>query len=72
MANRITTYELLDGCEVIDETEMAIKVAWSDEDGDIQHQWIPRSVCDSGHSLQEGDTDIAVASWFVNKESLPV
>jgi hypothetical protein len=66
------TYDLLDNCEVIAATEKAIKVAWTDKEGDIQNAWIPRSVCQNGDELGEGDQDISVARWFASKEDLPV
>lgn len=37
---------------------------------DLKQVWIPRSVCQDGDTLKEGDTDIMVAEWFAEKEGL--
>lgn len=67
-----TQYDTLDDCEVIATTEKAIKVAWTDREGEIHEAWIPRSVCQDGDELGEGDRDISVAHWFADKEGLPI
>lgn len=36
----------------------------------VEH-WVPRSVCIDGDTLTEGDHDVLVAEWFVDKEGLP-
>lgn len=68
--NNMAKYTLLEDCEVIDTTEKAIQVAWEKRDG-VHTHWVPRSVCEDGDELSEGDKDISVATWFVNKEDLP-
>lgn len=30
--------------------------------------WVPRRVCLDGSSIEEGDTDIVVADWWLEKE----
>lgn len=37
---------------------------------DLREIWIPRSVCEGGCDLEEDDTDIVVADWFIKKEGL--
>ena len=32
--------------------------------------WIPRSLCDDGENLEEGDTDIVVDRWKAEQEGL--
>lgn len=32
--------------------------------------WIPRKVCLDGDTIDEGDTEIVVATWFCEKEGL--
>lgn len=32
--------------------------------------WIPRRCCLDGASLEDGDTDIAVADWWLRREGL--
>lgn len=64
-----TQYETLDGCEVIAVTEKAVQVATDPHAENFQ--WIPRSVCENGDELEEGDTDICVERWFADKEDLP-
>lgn len=37
---------------------------------DGSEYWVPRSVCISGDTITEGDTDILVACWFLDKEGV--
>lgn len=32
--------------------------------------WVPRSVCLDGDAADEGDTDLAVADWWLEKEGV--
>ena len=32
--------------------------------------WVPRSVCVDGDTIDKGDTDLVVQSWFAEKEGL--
>lgn len=32
--------------------------------------WIPRKVCLKGNVIEDGDEDIAVASWWLQQEGL--
>lgn len=32
--------------------------------------WVPRSLCEDGETLEEGDTDIVVAQWKADQEGL--
>jgi hypothetical protein len=32
--------------------------------------WVPRSVCLDGQSIDEGDSDIAVATWWLEKNGV--
>jgi hypothetical protein len=60
----------LSGVEVIDTTRLAVCVAWSAHSED-HTAWIPRSLCDDGDTLEAGDKDVVVATWFADKEGLP-
>lgn len=62
---------LLDGCEVIDKTDKAVLVAWENNSGNTETKWIPRSLCEDGDTLDEGDKDLSVALWFVYGHDLP-
>lgn len=33
-------------------------------------RWIPRKVCLDGGNLDDGDTDIAVADWWLKQERI--
>lgn len=33
-------------------------------------KWIPRSVCIDGDTLEDGDEDVIVANWWLEKEGL--
>lgn len=39
-------------------------------DGDDGYVWVPRSVIVDGDHAEVGDTDLEVASWFVEREGL--
>jgi hypothetical protein len=30
--------------------------------------WVPRSVCSDGAEVEDGDTDLVVADWWLKKE----
>lgn len=51
--------------EIIGATDAAVLVVIGDRE-----VWIPRSVCLEGDKLEEGDTDLLVADWFVRQEGL--
>lgn len=34
--------------------------------------WVPRSVCLDGGSIGEGDTDLVVADWWLEKNGVDV
>lgn len=51
---------------VIRTTTSAVLVRFTD----LREIWIPRSVCEAGHDLSDGDTDIVVADWFIEREGL--
>lgn len=58
--------------EIIDTTEKAVLVGYTDEQGDAATVWIPRSVCLDGDGLVTGDRDVCVAQWFVDGKDLPI
>lgn len=35
-----------------------------------EERWIPRSVCLDAEAVEEGDTDLIVADWWLEKEGL--
>lgn len=37
---------------------------------DADEIWIPRKVCLDGGRLDEGDTDVAIADWWLKQEGL--
>lgn len=51
--------------EITRTTNAAVLVDFGDRE-----VWIPRSVCLEGDALEEGDTDLNVADWFLEKEGL--
>ena len=59
-----TTLDKVD--RIIRVSEKAVLVRFID----LREIWIPRSVCENGADLDEGDTDLVVADWFINKEGL--
>lgn len=77
MRSRIQSFTPLSG-EVIRETDMAILFRVEPDTlplpGMAQQEsrevWIPRSVCDHGDDIEEGDTDIYVSDWFCEREEL--
>jgi len=62
----------IDGYIVVKETEKAVGLAKSANviDRNTALVWVPRSCCQDGERLEEGDEDITVATWFVEKEGL--
>ncbi len=58
-------YDPIEGV-VIRTTDLAVLV----EDDIGAQTWIPRSVCEEGDSLEEGDDDVRVERWFAEKEGL--
>lgn len=50
--------------EVIRTTAAA--VLFKLDDGD--EVWVPRRVCLDGDSAEEGDTDLVIADWWLEKE----
>ena len=60
----------LSGVEIIDTTRLAVQIAWT-ADSEDHTAWIPRSLCMDGDTLEEGDKDVVVATWFADKEGLP-
>jgi hypothetical protein len=66
----------LNKCEVVRTTERAVLIVFdvkspSGEEDEVE-LWVPRSVCEEGDGLDEGDKDIRVKRWFVEKNDLPV
>ena len=59
------SFRIVEG-EVRRVTDLAILYFTTDE----QEVWIPRSVIDEGDAVAEGDTDIGVRRWFVEREGL--
>lgn len=51
---------------IVRTTAKAVLVRFTDG----RETWIPRSACEGGDDLEEGDTDIVVANWFIEKEGL--
>jgi hypothetical protein len=37
---------------------------------DFDERWVPRKVCLDGASLDEGDTDVVVADWWLKQEGM--
>jgi hypothetical protein len=66
MARATKQYEAIGG-EVVKTTDAAVLVDL--KDGSDQ-KWVPRSVCEDGDSLEEGDDDLRVEKWFAEKEGL--
>ena len=52
--------------EVMKTTDAAI--LFVTEDG--TEKWIPRRVCIDGASIDEGDTDVIVADWWLKQEGM--
>lgn len=52
--------------EVIKVTDGAVLFV-TDDDREV---WVPRSVCLDGDEAEEGDTDLIVADWWLEKEGL--
>lgn len=59
-----TTLDKVD--RVIRTTARAVLVRFED----LTEVWIPRSVCEAGSELSEGDTDVVVADWYIEREGL--
>ena len=51
---------------VVKTTDAAI--LFSPDDG--EERWIPRRVCLDGDAVEEDDTDIIVADWWLKQEGL--
>ena len=62
-------YVSLDDYEIRFSTERAIGIVKAENPFD-DPVWIPRSVCESGDDLNEGDTDIVVARWKADELDL--
>lgn len=45
-----------------------LAVLFKPEDGD--ELWVPRSVCLDGDEIEDGDTDLVIADWFIDREGL--
>jgi hypothetical protein len=58
-----TTYDPIDG-EVILTTDAAVLI----ETPDGKERWVPRSCCEDGNDLDEGDDDIRIATWWLDRE----
>lgn len=39
-------------------------------DGTGREFWVPRRVCLDGDSLEEGDTDICIADWWLKQQGV--
>ena len=48
-------------------TDRAVLVKLNSDGREI---WIPRSQIDEGDSADEGDTDLSVSTWFIEKEGI--
>ncbi len=73
MGTREPEYAALDGYVVRMATPGAIGIAKHQEglvNGGQRIWWIPRSLCEGGAHLEEGDTDIVVALWKAEQEGL--
>ena len=49
-------------------TDMAVLYIPASEE--CEELWIPRSVVDGGDSVDEDDSDLEIADWFIGKEEL--
>lgn len=58
------------------QTEISGMVMKTTDDAVLYHidhgpeRWIPRKVCLGGANLDDGDTDIAVADWWLKQERI--
>lgn len=52
-------------CEVTMTTDDAVLVDHQDEEF-----WVPRSVCLDGQSIEEGDSDLVVADWWLRDRGI--
>lgn len=52
-------------CEVLRTTDKAVLVELNGEE-----VWIPRSQCEGGDDIDEGDDSINVTRWFADKRGL--
>jgi hypothetical protein len=59
---------LSDVDRVVWSTQKAIMVRFRNPDR--PDLWIPRSVCECGDDLAEGDSDVVVQEWFAEREGL--
>ena len=53
-------------CLVVKTTPHAVLIMTEDFD----ERWVPRKVCLDGASLDEGDTDVVVADWWLKQEGM--
>lgn len=56
--------------EIIVATPKAVLLSFEEKKGVIREQWVPRSVIEDGEEVEEGDSEIAVREWFIDKEGL--
>ena len=64
--------------KVVRATDMAVRFRFADDMPTLPgitpmgpyEKWIPRSCCEDGETINEGDTDICIADWFCEKESI--
>jgi hypothetical protein len=52
-------------CEVTRTTDDAVLVEYGDEEF-----WVPRSVCLAGDQIEEGDTEIIIANWWLQAKGI--
>lgn len=59
----------LDGYVVVHTTDKAVALCKS-HDLSGEWTWVPRSMCDDGHALGVGDTDVSVRESMADKKGL--
>lgn len=73
MGSRDPEYVTLDGYVVRRTTPGAVGLAKAQVglvNGGERIVWVPRSLCEDGFGLEEGDTDIVVQEWKAEQEGL--
>lgn len=51
--------------EVIRTTDSAVLI-----DINGREKWVPRRVCLDGNAIEEGDSDLIIADWWLKQEGL--
>lgn len=52
--------------EVTKTTDSAVLFVLADD----TELWVPRSVCIEGDAIDEGDTDLIIADWWLEKQGI--